>query len=140
MKIRLRNYKPKDFDKLLQVLKRAGVYYELLDTPKLLKKKIKKDPESIIVAEDDKKSVLGCVFTINDGWNPQIFHLAVDPKYQNKGLGKTLLKEAEKRLKGDGAKEITVFVEERNSKVLDFYRKRGYAVLYKTYCLIKHPK
>lgn len=134
--IKIRYYKNKDFPQLEQLLKDTGIYYQALDKKNILKKKIDYDPESIIVAEDNKK-ICGTVFIIYDPWAPFIFHLGVHPDYQRKGLGSKLMEKAEGILKERGTIIPTLFVEEENQEVVDFYKKRGWKVLGSTLCMEK---
>ncbi|MBI2579337.1 MAG: GNAT family N-acetyltransferase [Candidatus Aenigmarchaeota archaeon] len=90
-----------------------------------MRKKIKHDPESIIVAEEGGK-IIGCVFIIYDPWSSFIYRLGVLPKYRRKGLGTKLMEEAERILKERGTNPITLFVREDNGEVIDFYKKRGW--------------
>lgn len=132
----IRNYKDSDFPKLEQLLKDIGIYYEPLDKKDIFKKKVEYDPESIILAEDDDK-LIGTVFIIYDPWNSCVYHLGVQPDYRNRGIANKLMDKAEERLKARGINEITLFVEEENSKVVEFYKKRGWTVCYKSFCMEK---
>lgn len=132
----IRYYREKDFSQLEQLLKDIGIYYESLDKKDILKKKIGYDPESILVAEDGDR-LCGTVFLIYDPWAPFIFHLGVHPDYREKGIATKLMEEAEEVIKKRGAVSSTLFVEEDNEKVVDFYKKRGWQVVYKVFCMEK---
>lgn len=132
----LRNYKESDFDQLLELFKITKVYYEPLDKRVIINAKIKHDPKSIAVVEEGDK-IIGCVFIIYDPWNAFVYRLAVHPDHRGKGLANKLMDEAEKRLKERGMLRPILFVEEDNAEVLEFYKKRGWFVLYKVYCLEK---
>lgn len=119
----IRNYKDEDYPQLKYLLEVSGVYSNFIDRREIFKKKIEADPESIIVAEEDD-TIIGCVFLINDYWNPFIMHLAVHPDYRNKGIGGILCQIAEQRLRAKGNKAVSCFVEEDNKKHLDFLRKK----------------
>lgn len=132
----IRNYKDDDSNKLEQLLKDTGLYYESLDKKEIFKNKIEENPESIIVAEDDGKLV-GIVFVIYDLWNPMIFHLGVHPNYRNKGIASKLMDEAEGRLKAKGVEEVTLFVDEENHKAMDFYKNREWEICNKNFAMKK---
>ncbi|MBI5412021.1 GNAT family N-acetyltransferase [Candidatus Peregrinibacteria bacterium] len=132
----LRNYKDADFPQLEELLKNTKIYYAPLDKREIFKKKIKHDPESIIVAADDDQLV-GTVFIIYDPRNSFIYHLCVHSNHRGQGYAKELMNEAEKRLKARGVNRPTLFVEEENRQVVDFYRKRGWNILYKVFCMEK---
>jgi len=57
------------------------------------------------------------------GW---INYLAVDPARRRQGLGRTILGEAERRLRATGCPKINLQVRTTNSEVLAFYRQVGY--------------
>lgn len=127
--MKIRNYEDHDFPKIKLLLKRAGIFYPPLDDRAVLKKKIDHDPESIIVAEE-KRSIVGCVFIIYDPWLSFIHHLGVWPEYVSKGVAHELMDEAERRLKARGVTSPTVFVEQENSDIVDFFKERNWSVLY----------
>ncbi len=134
--MRLRNYSDADFQGLEELMKATGIHYEPLDKREIFKKKIEDDPASIIVAEDAKR-VVGTVFIIYDPWNPFIYRLGVHPDYRGQGLANRLMDEAEGRIKARGANRPTLFVEEGKEQIVEFYRKRGWFVLYKVFCMEK---
>ena len=120
--MQIRNYKDSDFPQLKKLLEDTNLYYKPLDKKEIFKKKIDYDQESIIIAEDNNK-IIGTVFIIYDPWNSFVYHLGVHPDYRKLGLGNQLMDEAEKRLKARGMNRPTLFVEEDNEKVLEFYKK-----------------
>lgn len=134
--MKLRNYQDADFAKLEELLKITNLFYEPLDKREILKRKIEHDPQSIIVLEDGKK-LIGTVFMIYDPWNSFVYHLGVHPDYRMQGLGNKLMDEVEGRLKKRGVDRPTLFVEEENQQVLEFYKKRGWFALYPVFCLEK---
>lgn len=136
MSLQLRHYNDADFPLFQKMLKDIGIYYEPLDTRDILRKKIEHDSESIIVAEDNGRLV-GTVFILYDPWCSFVYHLGVHPDYRGKGLATQLMDEAEGKLKARGINRPTLFVEEDNQEVVDFYKKRGWFVLYKVFCLEK---
>lgn len=132
----LRDYQDADFDRLITLLKEAGTFYEPADRRDTFRKKIGMHPGSIIIAEEDG-SIVGTVFIIYDPFQSFVYHLSVHPEYQRKGIGSKLMDEAERRLRYKGVERPTLFVEEDNSGVVSFYKKKGWFVLYKVYCMEK---
>lgn len=131
-----RYYKAGDFEQLIKLWKMTGIYYEPLDKKDILERQIQHDPESIILLEDAGR-IVGSVIILYHPWNSFIYHLAVHADYQKQNLGKKLMDEAERRLKEKGMPRPTVFVEDDKEHVLEFYKKRGWKVLYKVFCLEK---
>lgn len=133
----LRNYQDKDFPQLKQLLLDTDIFCESIDTKDRFQNKRDHDPASMIVAEKDNK-IIGTVFIIYDSWNSFVHHLGVHPDHQGQGIANALMDEAENRLKKRGIDKPTILVEEENEQVLGFYEKRGWSVLYKTFCLEKN--
>ena len=61
-----------------------------------------------------------------DGHRGSIFYLAIGPKFQRKGYGAALMKEAERILISLGCPKLNIVVRNTNAKVLAFYRTLGY--------------
>jgi len=59
------------------------------------------------------------------GW---LNYLAVDPDHRRKGLGRTIVEEAERRLRGAGCPKVNLQVRTTNSDAIEFYRRIGYGV------------
>jgi len=55
-----------------------------------------------------------------------IYHLFVQPEWRNKGIGKRMLRQAEKKLTKIGKTSIGILVDRMNSQAIRFYEKRGY--------------
>ena len=136
MNIQISNYKEAEFPQFEQLLKDIGIYYEPLDRRDILKKKIEHDPEVILVAEENGRSI-GTIFILYDPWCSFVYHLGVHPNYRRQGVGNKLMGEAERILKARGINRPTLFVEEDNRQVVEFYEKRGWFVLYKVFCMEK---
>ena len=136
MNIQIRNYKEAEFPQFEQLLKDIGIYYEPLDRRDILKKKIEHDPEAILVAEENGRSI-GTVFILYDSWCSFVYHLRVHPDYRRQGVSNKLMGEAERILKARGINRPTLFVEEDNKQVVEFYEKRGWFFLYKVFCMEK---
>lgn len=60
------------------------------------------DAQALIVADDDGQLV-GSVIAVWDGWRGSVYRLVVAPSHQRQGLARRLLKEAELRLRAQGA-------------------------------------
>ena len=74
-------------------------------------------------------SLLGCVWLepVNDGvW--YLGKLAIPPREQNAGLGRKLLQAAENWAQQRGATEIRMTTVNLRAALIDWYRRRGYAL------------
>ncbi|MGK7877788.1 MAG: GNAT family N-acetyltransferase [Xenococcaceae cyanobacterium] len=61
--------------------------------------------------------------TSDHAFNATIWDVVVHPKFQNKGLGKELMKYMIKKLRSDDISNITLFAD---PQVVDFYRRLGF--------------
>jgi ribosomal protein S18 acetylase RimI-like enzyme len=85
--------------------------------------------DTILLMRDQTASPLaGCV-SIKPTDNPSIWYLsmlAIDPLRQAEGLGRTLLSEAESRIKAQGATRVKITVIWVRQALLEWYERRGY--------------
>lgn len=125
--VEIRPYIDSDYPEVEQNLKEGELYDAVWDRRENIKKMIKMDPESILVAVENGH-VIGSVYVIALGWEALMFRLAVRKAYRNKGIGGKLLKEVEDRVRQRGVREIAFFVDAGDSELQEFYRKRGYAI------------
>lgn len=86
---------------------------------------LKLNPSSNFVALEGRK-IIGTIFGTFNGKRGWIYHLAVHPAFQKRGLGSLLLQKAEQALKKMGAKRALVGVDKPNLKAMKFYKKCGY--------------
>lgn len=127
--MKIRQMKLEDFDELYALWKRVGLAISDIETEKNeAEMMIQLNKSSCLVAVEEGK-IIGTVFgTFNGRW-AWIYHLAVHPKWQHKGIGKTLLAQAEKALYAKRATKILLAVALTNLKVAPFYEKQGYSVM-----------
>ena len=123
--VSIRRYKDSDYKDTKQTLKEGNLYDSVWENQKNLKRKIKRDPESILLAIHDNK-IIGCVFIVEDGWNAFIWRLSVRKKYRRQGIGKMLMQKAEEIIKKRGIKESSIFVDTKNEHLKQWYKKQGY--------------
>jgi ribosomal protein S18 acetylase RimI-like enzyme len=57
------------------------------------------------------------------GW---LYYLAVEPSVQRKGLGRAMVRHAEKWLRAQGIAKVMLMVRENNRRVRGFYDRLGY--------------
>lgn len=94
------------------------------------------NPTSCYVLENEKK-IFGTILGAFNGRRGWIYHLAIDPAYQNKGYGSALLQKAEKALASLGATKILLGVWLYNELVLKYYQKRGFSMMDDSIILVK---
>ncbi|WP_454051933.1 GNAT family N-acetyltransferase [Clostridium sp. Marseille-Q7071] len=117
----IRNFKIEDYDEVINLWKRSGLEIKQSDSIEEIKKKLERDRELFLVAEDN--GIIGAVIGAWDGRRAWIYHLAVLPERRNEDIGTQIIKELEVRLKKKGALKINLLVEPHNQGVQSFYEK-----------------
>ena len=74
----------------------------------------------------DGSAVVGVALCGHDGRRGHIYHLAVDPAYQGRGLGKRLLNESLEDLRRIGVKRVIIMVADDNASGREFWNRSGY--------------
>jgi len=81
---------------------------------------LRRDPGALILAEADGR-IVGSVIAGWDGWRGAIYRLAVGPEHRRRGLGQSLLRAAEDRLRGLGVRRSHAIVVESNADAVAFW-------------------
>lgn len=102
-----------------------GVSLGPSDTPEEIKKKLLRDPELFLVAEEDGE-IVGTVIGGFDGRRGLIYHLAVSASYRRRGIGSQLMKEIEARLRAKGCIRCYLLVTTDNPEAMKYYRDLGW--------------
>jgi len=128
MAVTLRTFAfPDDYAAVIELWENAGpgVHVHRSDSFDEIQKKLSRDPELFLVAEDDGR-IIGAVMGGFDGRRGMIYHLAVETKYRGRGIGALLMQEIENRLKAAGCIRSYLFVTADNQEVVDFYVGQGW--------------
>jgi ribosomal protein S18 acetylase RimI-like enzyme len=72
--------------------------------------------------------IVGTVMAGFDGHRGWVHLVAVAPKHRQRGFGRAMMDEAEKKLRDIGCTKINLQVRAANQGVISFYEKLGYAV------------
>jgi N-acetylglutamate synthase len=89
---------------------------------------LKRNPGLSRVAIDGS-TMVGVSLCGNDGRRGHIYHLAVDPQYQGRGLGNRLVKECFERLRKMGIQRAIILVADDNSRGREFWLRSGWEEL-----------
>lgn len=123
--IEIHYYEDLFYEDVKDVLQEGELYDETWETKENLRRKIKRDPESILIAKDGK-NIVGCVFIVEDGWNGFIWRLSVKKTYRERGVGKKLMKRAEEIIRSRGIKESSLFIDVKKDFLKEWYKKQNY--------------
>jgi len=95
------------------------------DQPAEIEKKLLRDPDLFLVAEDDGQLV-GTVIGGFDGRRGMVYHLAVAATHRRQGLASRLMAEIETRLRSKGCQKAYLLVKKGNHDAYAFYDERGW--------------
>jgi len=128
--MQLRSFGWRDLEAVLDLWRAAGpgIHLGRSDSPDEIRKKLSRDPDLFLVAEDQGR-ILGAVMGGYDGRRGLVYHLAVLPQERRRGLGSTLMAELEQRLRAKGCVKYYLLVTPDNPQVLEFYRRLGWSVM-----------
>ena len=79
---------------------------------------------SRVAVNDD--TIVGAVLCGHDGRRGLIYHLAVDPAYQGKGIGRRLLQDCVSGLRSAGITRAIILVSGENAKGRSFWLRSGW--------------
>lgn len=122
----IRPLTPQDLPAALELWRRAeGVEIAEGDTPEALARYLSRNPgvsHAALVGD----SLVGAVLAGHDGRRGFLYHLAVEPRFQNLGVGRTLVERALARLEAQGLCRALILVANNNDSGADFWSRRGW--------------
>lgn len=102
-----------------------GVSLGRSDTPEEIQKKLERDPDLFLVAEENGQ-IIATVIGGYDGRRGLLYHLAVAPPFRRRGVGSGLLEEIEARLQAKGCLRCYLMVLSDNEDAIRYYQKLGW--------------
>jgi ribosomal protein S18 acetylase RimI-like enzyme len=96
------------------------------DPATALRKKLAVERDLLLVAAVEGE-VAGTVMGGYDGHRGWVYSVAVDPRYQRRGIGAALIRAIEAALVERGCLKVNLQVRASNAGVVAFYEKLGYA-------------
>ena len=82
--------------------------------------------ETFIIKYTDKSTIVACMLLEQQDSAFYLGMLTVSPELQDKGIGKLLLKEAEKEAIKIGISKIRMTVISTRKELIDWYKRQGY--------------
>lgn len=103
----------------------SGIQIRRSDEPAEIQKKLSRDPDLFLVAEQDNQ-IIGTVLGGFDGRRGMMYHLAVSEPERRKGLASALVAELERRLREKGCIRYYLLVTPENLDAMRFYEATGW--------------
>lgn len=124
--VKIRFYRKLDYHQVEAILKEVDLYDKVWDSEENLAGMIDKDPQSILVAEENNR-IIGNIFISPYGSKvAYLFRLTVKKDCRNQGVATKLLNEAESICKKKGMVEVSLFVDKDQQYLNNFYSKRNF--------------
>ena len=124
--INTREFSISDYDGALQVWQRVeGVEIAEGDDREGVAQFLARNPGLSRVAIDGA-AIVGVALCGHDGRRGHIYHLAVDPAYQGRGLGKRLFDECLDGLSRAGIQRVIILVADDNLRGAEFWKRYGW--------------
>ena len=128
----IRAYAPEDCESLVALWQQCGLT-RAWNNPYLdIERKRANRPEWLRIAEVQRSAqrweLIGSIMIGYEGHRGWVNYLAVQPRWQGRGLGRALMAEAEKRLLAEGGPKLSLLVRCDNEAVRAFYQRLGYGV------------
>ncbi|HEY69172.1 MAG TPA: GNAT family acetyltransferase [Anaerolineae bacterium] len=124
----IRSFDPNvDLQAVLDLWRTAGTGVQLSpsDRPEEIHKKLQRDPDLFLIAEQGSR-IVGSVLGGFDGRRGMVYHLAVDQSSRRRGIGRALMAELESRLRAKGCLKYYLLITHDNAEGMDFYRQLGW--------------
>jgi ribosomal protein S18 acetylase RimI-like enzyme len=123
MEIRL--FKPSDSEAVIDLWKEANLVVPWNDPHRDIRRKLQIQPELFLVGVLSGE-IVASVMAGYDGHRGWLNYLAVAPRFRRCGIGRTLVKNAETRLRALGCPKINIQIRTGNTQVIEFYRRLGF--------------
>jgi len=124
--IQIRPYQPADENEVVRLWEHCGLARPWNHPRKDIARKLKVDPDLFLVGVIEGKLVASVMggYEGHRGW---VNYLAVDPRFQRRGLGSELMAELERSLRKRNCAKINLQIRSSNRAATGFYRALGYA-------------
>ena len=125
-KIEIREFSINDYDAAIELWQRVeGLEIAEGDDREGVAQFLARNPGLSRVATDGS-AIVGVALCGHDGRRGHVYHLAVDPAYQGRGLGKRLLDESLADLRRTGVKRVIIMVADDNASGRQFWKRSGF--------------
>jgi phosphinothricin acetyltransferase len=125
LRMTIRECQPEDGPAIVRLWERCGLTRPWNDPRQEIARKLNVQPELFVIGVSDEE-IVATVMAGYDGHRGWIYSLAVAPEAQRRGLGRRMMREAERRLRAAGCAKVNLQIRGGNAGVAAFYRALGY--------------
>jgi ribosomal protein S18 acetylase RimI-like enzyme len=125
--VRIRHATIADIDAVLDLWARGAGESSIANDASQIERMLARDPEMLLLAEDDDGRIVGSVIAGFDGWRAHVYRMAVDPDVRKGGVGRALVAALEDRFRALGAVRSDAIVLLDNDLGRGFWDAVGYA-------------
>lgn len=128
MKFAIQEFTLNDYDDVLEFWKKQqGVGLNESDSREQIGKFLARNPGLSLVVRDNGR-VIGAVLCGHDGRRGFLHHLAVDPEYRHRGIGRQMVLTCLDALRSQGIQKCNIWVYTGNAEGQKFWRAIGFGV------------
>lgn len=127
----VRAFERADTESVVALWDEAGLTRPWNDPRLDIERKLTVQPELFLVVEDSEPEteaplIVGSVMAGYDGHRGWLYYLATATSHRQRGVARSLVREAERRLLAMGCPKVQLMVRDGNDAVLGFYDALGY--------------
>jgi ribosomal protein S18 acetylase RimI-like enzyme len=125
--LQVRLFQPEDEEAVVSLWRQCNLLRPWNDPRKDIRRKLQVRPDFFLVGVLGGRIVATAMagYEGHRGW---LNYVAVAPEHRRLGLGRAIVKEAERLLRAAGCPKINLQVRAANDGAVEFYRRLGYAV------------
>ena len=127
MNLIVRSFRKSDQKDVIQLWKECGLVVPWNDPRRDIERKLVIQPELFLIGLINDE-IITTAMAGYDGHRGWVYYLAVKPLYQQKEIGRQIMKEAETRLLELGCPKLNIMVRSTNLDVINFYKAIGYKI------------
>lgn len=124
--MQVRPFDPPDEGQVVALWEACGLTRPWNDPRRDIARKLAVQPELFLVGTIDDR-VVATAMVGYEGHRGWVYYLAVSIDHQRKGLGRSMMGEAERLLLARGCPKINLQLRTSNPEAIGFYRALGYA-------------
>ncbi len=123
--IDIRQFRIDDYDRAVEIWQQAGLAVRPGDDKASISRTLERNPGLFLVACAGGE-IIGTAIGAYDGRRGHLYHLAVLPAYQGRGIGRRLIAAVGQRLAALGCPQLNLSVNLDNTAAIKFYEKLGF--------------